>query len=322
MNIVVIDGFTLNPGDLSWAGFEALGNCTIYPRSTPEQVVERCAQADVVLTNKVVFSDEVLAQLPKLKYLGVLATGYNVVDVASAANRGIAVTNVPAYGAQSVAQFVFAQILQWAQPVHHYADTVKDQRWQQSPDFCYYDHSMIELAGKTLGVIGYGAIGKKVAQIALGFDMKVLVHTRTPPTSLPEGADNVDLTTLASSADIISLHCPLTESNERFINAAFLSAMKPSAYLINTGRGPLIDEAALYDAIDQQHIAGAALDVLSVEPPQSEHPLFQLERCIITPHIAWATLEARQRLMAIAVDNLSAYCLKQLKNRLDVSSGF
>ncbi len=318
MNIVVIDGFTLNPGDLSWAGFEALGDCSIYPRTAPEQVIGRCAEADVVLTNKVVFSDDILAQLPRLKYLGVLATGYNVVDVPAAAKRGIAVTNIPAYGAQSVAQFVFAQILQWAQPVHYYAETVKAKRWQQSADFCYYDHSMVELAGKTLGVIGYGAIGKKVAQIARGFDMSVLVHTRTEPEYLPEGVDSVGLSYLTKNSDIISVHCPLTETNERFINAAFLSSMKSSAYLINTGRGPLVDEDALYHAIDQQRIAGAALDVLSVEPPQVAHPLFQLDRCIITPHIAWATLEARQRLMGIAVDNLSAYLLKRDKNRLDL----
>lgn len=317
MNIVVVDGFTLNPGDLSWAGFEALGRCTIYPRSTSAQVLERCIDADIILTNKVVFNDAVLAQLPKLKYLGVLATGYNVVDVTAAAKRGIAVTNIPAYGAQSVAQFVFAQILQWAQPVHHYADTVKAKRWQQSPDFCYYDHSMIELAGKTLGIIGYGAIGKKVAQIARGFDMQVLVHTRTPPQNLPGGVEAIDLNGLAKTADIISLHCPLTEANTGFINASFLSAMKASAYLINTGRGALIDESALFQAIDQRRIAGAALDVLSVEPPTSEHPLFQLERCVITPHIAWATLEARSRLMGIAVDNLSAYLLNHSKNRLD-----
>lgn len=317
MNIVVIDGFTLNPGDLSWAGFEALGRCTVYPRSATEQVLERCRDADVVLTNKVGFDDQLLSQLPKLKYLGVLATGYNVVDVAAATRREIAVTNVPGYGSQSVAQFVFAQILQWAQPVHYYADTVKAKRWQQSPDFCYYDHSMIELAGKTLGIIGYGAIGKKVAQIARGFDMQVLVHTRTPAQNLPEGVKAIDLDGLAKSADIISLHCPLTETNQRFINGDFLSAMKATAYLINTGRGGLIDEAALFDAIDQRHIAGAALDVLSVEPPNADHPLFQLERCVITPHIAWATLEARSRLMAIAVDNLSAYLLNHYKNRLD-----
>ncbi len=317
MNIVIVDGFTLNPGDLSWAGLEALGDCTVYPRTGDEQVVERCRNAEVVLTNKVVFSDQVMSQLPKLRYLGVLATGYNVVDVEAAGRRRIAVTNIPAYGSQSVAQFVFAQILQWAQPVSYYAQTVKDKRWQHSPDFCYYDHSMVELAGKTLGVIGFGGIGQKVAQIALAFDMQVLVHTRTVPSQLPQGVQAVELTTLAKESDVISLHCPLTPTNERFIDAAFLQTMKPSAYLINTGRGPLIDEAALFEAIDQQWIAGAALDVLSVEPPQTGHPLFQLERCTITPHIAWATLEARSRLMGIAVDNLSAYLMGHTKNRLD-----
>jgi len=317
MNIVIVDGFTLNPGDLSWAGLEALGNCTVYPRTGDEQVVERCRNAEVVLTNKVVFSDQIMAQLPKLRYLGVLATGYNVVDIEAAARRNIAVTNIPAYGSQSVAQFVFAQILQWAQPVSYYAQTVKDKRWQQSPDFCYYDHSMVELAGKTLGIIGFGGIGQKVAQIALAFDMQVLVHTRTVPSQLPQGVQTVELTTLAKESDVISLHCPLTPTNERFIDAAFLQTMKFSAYLINTGRGPLIDEVALFQAIDQQWIAGAALDVLSVEPPQTDHPLFQLERCTITPHIAWATLEARSRLMGIAVDNLSAYLMGHAKNRLD-----
>jgi glycerate dehydrogenase len=319
MNIVIVDGFTLNPGDLSWAGLKALGDCTVYPRTSDEQVLERCRDADVVLTNKVVFSDQIMAQLPKLRYLGVLATGYNVVDVEAAGRRNIAVTNIPAYGSQSVAQFVFAQILQWAQPVSYYAQTVKAKRWQQSPDFCYYDHSMIELAGKTLGIIGFGGIGQKVAQIALGFDMQVLVHTRTVPSQLPAGVQTVELTTLAKQSDVISLHCPLTPTNEHFIDAAFLKTMKSSAYLINTGRGPLIDETALFQALDQQWIAGAALDVLSVEPPQTDHPLFQLERCTITPHIAWATVEARSRLMAIAVDNVSAYLMGRAKNRLDNS---
>lgn len=319
MNIVIVDGFTLNPDDLSWAGLEALGDCTVYPRTNDEQVLERCRDADVVLTNKVVFSDQIMAQLPKLRYLGVLATGYNVVDVEAAGRRNIAVTNIPAYGSQSVAQFVFAQILQWAQPVSYYAQTVKAKRWQQSPDFCYYDHSMIELAGKTLGIIGFGGIGQKVAQIALGFDMQVLVHTRTVPSQLPAGVQAVELTALAKQSDVISLHCPLTPTNEHFIDAGFLKTMKSSAYLINTGRGPLIDETALFQALDQQWIAGAALDVLSVEPPQTDHPLFQLERCTITPHIAWATVEARSRLMAIAVDNVSAYLMGRAKNRLDNS---
>ncbi len=317
MKIVVVDGHTLNPGDLSWAGFEALGECVIYPRSEPEQVIERCQDAEVVLTNKVVFSDHVMSQLPKLKYLGVLATGYNVVDLDAAARHSVAVTNIPAYGTHSVAQFVFAQLLQWAQPVAYYADGVRQQRWSQSLDFCYYDHSMVELANKTMGIVGYGSIGKKVAQIASAFEMQVLVHTRTPPADLVPGAKLVDLSTLARTSDVISLHCPLTQSNAGMIDSGFLKAMKSTAYLINTGRGALVDEDALYLALRDQQISGAALDVLNREPPEADHPLFTLETCTITPHIAWATVEARSRLMGMAVDNLSAFLLGHRANRLE-----
>lgn len=307
MKIVVVDGYTLNPGDVSWEGVKALGDCQIFERSAMDEVVQRCRTADAVLTNKVIFSDEVMACLPNLKYIGVLATGYNVVDVEAAARRGIVVTNAPAYGTASVAQFVFSQLLQWAQPVSYYDQTVKARRWSQSDDFCYYDHNMMELDGKTLGVVGYGAIGRRVSQIALAFGMEVLVHTRTLPEDLPAGVSHVALDTLASSSDVISLHCPLTEANAGFINAQFLAKMKPSAYLINTGRGHLIDEEALYEALAQQRIAGVALDVLTVEPPPAEHPLLSLSNCTITPHIAWATRDARQRLMDIAVENFQAF---------------
>ncbi|MBU3069427.1 D-2-hydroxyacid dehydrogenase [Aestuariicella sp. G3-2] len=317
MKIVVVDGFTLNPGDISWQGLKALGDCQIYQRTAAQDLIERCADAEAILTNKVVFSDEVMAQLPALKYLGVMATGYNVVDVDAAARRGIVVTNTPAYGTASVAQFVFAQLLQWAQPVGYYDQTVKARRWSRSDDFCYYDHNMMELAGKTLGLIGYGAIGRQVARIGLAFGMKVLVNTRTTPAELPSGVDSVSLDELASRSDVISLHCPLTADNAGFVNAEFLSAMKSSAFLINTGRGPLIDESALYDALVEQRIAGAALDVLATEPPPSDHPLFSLSNCTITPHIAWATREARQRLMDIAVDNLQAFVDGASLNRVD-----
>ncbi|WP_439134521.1 D-2-hydroxyacid dehydrogenase [Pseudomaricurvus sp.] len=317
MNIVVVDGYTLNSGDISWDDVRALGDCHIYERSSSDEVIERCQAADAVLTNKVVFSDEVMAQLPNLKYLGVTATGYNVIDVDAASRRGIVVTNTPAYGTASVAQFVFAQLLHWAQPVGYYDQSVKARRWSRSDDFCYYDHNMVELAGKTLGVVGYGAIGRQVAQVALAFGMEVLVHTRTLPADLPANVSHVDLSTLASRSDVISLHCPLTEENKGFINAEFLSLMKPSAYLINTGRGPLIDEAALYDALLQRRIAGAALDVLATEPPPVDHPLYSLNNCTITPHIAWATKEARQRLMGIAVDNLQAFVDGESLNRVN-----
>lgn len=317
MKIVVVDGFTLNPGDISWEGVKALGDCQIYERTAAHELVERCRDAEVILTNKVVFSNDIMEQLPALKYLGVTATGYNVVDVEAAARRGIVVTNTPAYGTASVAQFVFAQLLQWAQPVSYYDQTVKARRWSRSDDFCYYDHNMVELAGKTLGLIGYGAIGRQVAQIGLAFGMNVLVHTRTPPAQLSPGVESVALAELASRSDVISLHCPLTAENAGFVNAEFLSAMKSSAFLINTGRGPLIDEAALYDALVDQRIAGAALDVLATEPPPANHPLFSLNNCTITPHIAWATIEARQRLMDIVVDNLQAFVAGASLNRVD-----
>lgn len=307
MKIVVVDGHTLNPGDISWQGLSALGECEIYEHTPAESVVSRCRDAEAVLTNKVAFDEAVLAQLPNLKYLGVTATGVNVVDLQAAARRGIVVTNTPGYGTHSVAQFVFAQLLQWAQPVAYYDRTVKELRWSRSRDFCYYDHTMMELSGKTLGVIGFGEIGRQVTQIALAFGMQVLVHTRTPPTDLPAGVSEATLERLATGSDVISLHCPLTDSNEGFIDAEFLAAMKPGAYLINTGRGALIDESALYHALTSGQIAGAALDVLSVEPPPADHPLLSLDNCTITPHIAWATREARERLMAIAVANLQAF---------------
>ncbi len=316
MKIVVVDGHTLNPGDLSWQGFEQLGELSLYERSRSEQVLERCRDAQVVLTNKVPITDQLMAQLPELRYIGVLATGYNVVDVSAARQRDIVVTNTPAYGTHSVAQFVFAQLLQWAQPVAYYSDSVKHNRWSQTPDFCYYDHPMVELAGKTLGIVGFGAIGQQVARIARAFDMSVQVNTRTPPASLPDGVRAVDLPTLAETSDVISLHCPLTDANAGFVDRDFLAAMKPGAYLINTGRGPLIDEAALYEALRSGHLSGAALDVLSVEPPEVDHPLFSLPNCTITPHIAWATTAARQRLMGIAVDNLRAFLAGEAKNRV------
>ncbi len=316
LKIVVLDGFTLNPGDLSWQGLEALGKCEIYERTEASQVIERCHNAQIIFTNKVILDKEVLSQLPQLKYIGVTATGFNVVDTLAAEKQGITVTNTPAYGSDSVAQFVFAQLLNWAQPVSYYSNTVKQKRWAESPDFCYYDHPMLELAGLTLGIIGYGAIGKKVAQIALGFGMQVLVHSRTEPESLPAGIAFVTLDSLSKQSDVISLHCPLTEENNGFVNSDFLSNMKDSAYLINTGRGPLINEKDLLLALQEGNIAGAALDVLTVEPPEESNPLFDMENCTITPHIAWATLAARQRLMGIAVNNLQGFLKGEAINKV------
>ncbi|NIB39065.1 D-2-hydroxyacid dehydrogenase [Pseudomaricurvus alkylphenolicus] len=314
--MVVLDGYTLNPGDLSWESLSQLGELAHYDHTLPAEVVERCADAEVVFTNKTPIDDAAMERLPKLRYIGVLATGYNIVDVEAARRRGIVVTNTPAYGSDSVAQFVFAQLLNWAQPIAYYGDTVKQGRWAASRDFCYYDHSMLQLAGATLGVVGYGAIGRQVATIARAFGMKVLVNTRTRPQSLPEGVEFADLETLASNSDVISLHCPLTDANKAFVNEAFLNRMKSSAYLINTGRGPLIDEAALEKALNERRIAGAALDVLAVEPPSADHPLVALENCTVTPHIAWATLAARQRLMDIAVANLQAFLAGEAQNQV------
>ncbi len=307
MKIVVTDGFTLNPGDLSWESIAALGELTVFERSDRDQVVERCRDAQLVLTNKVVLDRETLQSLPNLRYIGVLATGYNVVDLEAASELGIVVTNIPAYGPASVAQFVFSLLLNMVQPVHYYRHQVKQGRWSQSPDFCFYDHSMPELAQLTLGIIGFGAIGRKVAQIARGFDMPVVVASRSDPGDLPKGVEFVDMDQLLVHSDVISLHCPLTETNGGMVDGQFLKAMKSTAYLINTARGPLIDEFALEKALKENRIAGAALDVLSQEPPASGHPLMALENCTVTPHIAWSTQAARQRLMGIAARNIEAF---------------
>jgi len=316
MKIVILDGFTLNPGDLSWQPIQNLGDCKVYERTQVNEVLARCSDAQIIFTNKVILDANILAQLPHLKYIGVTATGFNVVDTIAAKNQGIVVTNTPAYGSDSVAQFVFSQLLNWAQPVAYYSDTVKQKRWAKSPDFCYYDAPMIELANLTLGIVGYGAIGKKVAKIALGFGMQVLIHSRTKPQDLPNNIRFVALDELATKSDVISLHCPLNDANAGFVNAEFLANMKDSAYLINTGRGPLINEADLLNALKTNVIAGAALDVLAVEPPDENNPLFEVNNLTITPHIAWATLAARQRLMGIAVNNLKDFLAGKKTNRV------
>jgi len=316
MKIVILDGFTLNPGDLSWQPIQNLGECKIYERTQVNEVLARCSDAQIIFTNKVILDANILAQLPHLKYIGVTATGFNVVDTIAAKKQGIVVTNTPAYGSDSVAQFVFSQLLNWAQPVAYYSDTVKQKRWAKSPDFCYYDAPMIELANLTLGIVGYGAIGKKVAKIALGFGMQVLIHSRTKPQDLPNNIRFVALDELATKSDVISLHCPLNDANSGFVNAEFLANMKDSAYLINTGRGPLINEADLLNALKTNVIAGAALDVLAVEPPDENNPLFEVNNLTITPHIAWATLAARQRLIGIAVNNLKDFLAGKKTNRV------
>jgi glycerate dehydrogenase len=307
MNIVVLDGYTLNPGDLSWDALKQLGSCAIHDRTPPEQVVERARDAEVVLTNKALLPREAIAALPKLKYIGVLATGYNVVDIAAAKERGIPVANVPDYGTHSVAQFTFALLLELAHHIGHHAQTVRDGRWARSADFCYWDSPLIELHGLTFGVIGFGKIGRATAKLADAFGMKVLVHNRSLPAELPVGYEFVSLDDLLSRSDVVTLHCPLTPENKQFTNAERLARMKPAAFLLNTSRGPLLDEAAVANALNSGKIAGAAVDVVSVEPPKADNPLFTAKNCLVTPHIAWATRAARARLMDIAVENIRAF---------------
>lgn len=306
MKIVILDGHTLNPGDLSWDEIRKLGECTVYDRTPPEKILERASKAAAIFTNKVVIGRDIIKQLPDLKFIGVLATGYNVVDLQAAAEAGILVANIPAYSTASVAQMVFSHILNIAQNVSKHAKSVKDGDWTNSIDFTYHLTPQTELAGKTLGIIGFGQIGQAVARVGLAFGMKILFQNRSKKET---NADfrQVDLDTLLAESDFISLNCPLTDENAGFINKSTIGKMKKSAILINTGRGALINEKDLADALNSGRIAGAGLDVLSTEPPKAENPLLAAKNCYITPHIAWATKEARQRLMQIAAQNLKAF---------------
>ena len=305
MKIVILDGFTANPGDLSWAELEALGQVTVYERTLPSETVARAAEADMVLTNKVVVSKEVMDQLPHLKYIGVLATGYNVVDIEAAHQRGIIVTNVPAYSTESVAQMVFAHLLTVTNRTEHYAQENRQGRWSRNADFCYWDFSHMELAGKTFGIVGLGNIGRRVAEIALAFGMKV--KAVSSKTTLPAGIEKVSLEALLATADVLSLHCPLTDSTRHLINADTLAKMKSSAILINTGRGPLIDDQAVADALADGRLAAFCADVLTQEPPLADNPLLKQPNAFITPHIAWASKEARVRLIQVATSNVRAF---------------
>ena len=307
MKIVILDGYTANPGDLLWQELEYLGEVTVYDRTSRDETVARAAGADIVLTNKVVLDAETIAQLPDLKYIGVLATGYNVVDVEEAHKRGIIVTNVPAYSTESVAQMVFAHLLTVTNRTEHYAIRNREGRWTQNPDFCYWDFPHMELAGKTFGIVGLGNIGRCVAQIALAFGMKVKAVTSKPADALPAGIEKVGMDCLLSTADVLSLHCPLTESTIHLINADTLARMKPTAILINTGRGPLVDDDAVAEALTAGRLAAFCADVLTTEPPANGHPLLALNNAFITPHIAWATKEARMRLLQVAVGNVRAF---------------
>jgi glycerate dehydrogenase len=314
MRIVVLDGFTLNPGDLSWAELESLGSCQIYDRTPASEVVSRAAEADIILTNKTVVSRDHIPRLYKLSYIGVLATGYNNVDIAAARERAIMVTNVPAYGTQSVAQMTFALLLELTHRVAHHSKTVREGRWTHSLDFCYWDYPLIELDGLTMGVVGYGRIGRAVGNLALAFGMKLLAHEPWPPTPTPSSIEFVGLDDLFRRSDVVSLHCPLTNDTQHLANARRLALMKPTAFLLNTSRGPLVDESALAEALNAGRLAGAGLDVLPVEPPPAGNPLFEARNCLITPHIAWATQAARTRLMRIAVANIRAFLSGQPQN--------
>ena len=307
MKIVVLDGYGLNPGDLSWSAWEALGELKVYDRTSPSELLERSAGAEVLVTNKTLITANDMVSLPELKYIGVLATGYNVVDIDAAKARGIVVTNIPAYSTSSVAQMVFAHVLNITQRVGYYANENTQGRWTNNADFCYWDTNLVELDGKKMGIVGLGNIGKATARIALAFGMEVLAYTSKDQKDLPLGVKKVTLDELFTESDVISLHCPLTPDTKEMVNAERLRMMKQNAILINTGRGPLVNEQDLADALNEGRIAGAGLDVLSVEPSVANNPLLSAKNCFITPHIAWATKEARTRLMDIAINNLRSY---------------
>jgi glycerate dehydrogenase len=306
MNIVYLDGYTLNPGDLDWAPLRQLGTFTFYDRTPAELVVERAAEADIILTNKVFISADIMAQLPQLKYVGITATGYNNVDLNAARSHGITVTNVKGYGTTSVAQHTFSLLLALTTRPELHSQSVRQGDWVRADDWCYWKTPLVELSGKTMGLIGLGDIGSQVAAIALAFGMRVIAH-RKSSASAGEGIELVDLKTLFQESDVVSLHCPLTPETEGIINKESIAMMKPTAYLINTGRGPLINEKALAESLNEGKLAGAGVDVLSTEPPKADNPLLTATNCIITPHIAWALIESRLRLLNLVADNISAY---------------
>jgi glycerate dehydrogenase len=310
MNIVILDGFTTNPGDLDWAAIEALGPCTIHDRTDDADIVARASAAEVVLTNKTVLSRETLAALPNLRCVCVLATGYNVVDAAAARDLGIAVCNVPEYSTPNVAQAVFALLLELTNRTGHHDRTVHEGRWAACEDFCYWDGDLVELAGLTLGIVGYGRIGQAVAAVGRAFGMRVIFNRRQAAGD----PKCVDLDTLLRESDVISLHCPLTPETKGLIDARRIALMKPSVFLINTARGALVNEADLAAALDAGRIAGAGLDVLSVEPPAGGNPLLAAKNCVITPHIAWATRNARRRLIDATAANVRAFATGQPQN--------
>lgn len=318
MKTVILDGYTANPGDLSWDGLKKFGDLTVYERTKREELLERAKDADALLTNKVVIDAAAMAALPCLRYVGVLATGYNVVDIGEAHRRGIAVTNIPAYSTMSVAQMVFAHLLNITHHVERHAQAVRSGAWQSSKDFCFTLQSLVELDGLTMGIVGLGSIGSRVALAAQAFGMKVMAVSSKPEEELSRRGIRkaTCLDELFSESDVVSLHCPLTDATHHLVDRRRLSLMKPTAILINTGRGPLVDEQALADALTERRLYAAGLDVLCEEPPRHGSPLIQVPNCFITPHIAWASLAARRRLIDIATDNLAAFLQGREQNRI------
>jgi glycerate dehydrogenase len=305
--IVVLDGATLNPGDLSWQPLEEMGQLTVYDRTLPKHIVERAKAASILLVNKVQMTREIIGQLPNLRFIAITATGFNNVDLDACRDHSVRVVNAVGYGSTSVAQHVFALLLELTNRVGLHSASVKAGDWASQPDFCYWKSPIVELAGKTMGIYGLGSIGQAVARLALAFGMKVLATHRHPGRDAMEGVTFVDLDTLFAQSDVVSLNVPLSEENEGIVDAARLQSMKPTSYLINTARGGLIVEADLAEALRQKNIAGAALDVLGQEPPASDHPFYELENCLITPHQAWASQESRQRLMDMTVERVAEF---------------
>lgn len=316
MKIVVLDGYAANPGDLSWDEMKTLGDCTVYDRTPADKVVERATGAELILINKVVITAEHLDQLPQLKYIGVMATGYNIVDLPAAKARGLVVTNIPAYSTPSVAQMVFAHLLNITQRVQHYADRVYQGDWGMSKDFCFWDTPLIELQDKKIGLVGLGQTGSHTARIAIGFGMQVLAYTSKSTLQLAPEIKKRELDELFAECDVISLHCPLTNDTAELVNARRLALMKPGAILINTGRGGLVNEKELAEALNKGVIFAAGVDVLSTEPPRADNPLLTAKNCFITPHIAWATKEARERLMKTIVSNVKAFIAGKTENNV------
>ncbi len=318
MKIVILDGHGANPGDLSWEGFATLGELKIYPRTAASELIARAQGAEVLLTNKVFLLQPELEQLPELRYIGVLATGYNVVDIETCRQRQIAVTNIPGYSSHSVCQMTFALILGLTHQLLHHNRLVKDLSWSRSAEPCLIDRPLIELAGRTLGLIGFGQIAREVARVAQAFGMNVQVFTAHPENYRNDWPTIhfVSLEKLVASSDIISLHCPLNDQTQGLVDSRFLGQMKAGALLINTGRGLLVDEATVAKALHDGQLAGYAADVLGVEPPPEDHPLLSAPNALLTPHIAWGTVAARQRLITLALENLQAFAGGEVKNRI------